>query len=47
MYKALAKLNKLILPSLSKRKLDLANAKKWQLAIIGWRAFVTKKALDS
>ncbi len=47
MYKTLAKLNKLLLPSFSKRKLDLAKAKKWQLAIIGWRAYVTKKALDS
>lgn len=47
MYKILAKLNKLLLPSFSKRKLDLTKAKKWQLAIIGWRAFVTKKALDS
>ena len=46
MYKTLAKLNKLLLPSFSKQQLDLANAKKWQLAIIGWRAFVTKKALD-
>ena len=47
MYKAIAKLNKLILPSFSKKKLDLAKAKKWQLAIIGWRAFITMKALDS
>ena len=47
MYKALAKLNKLILPSFSKKKLDLATAKKWQLAIIGWRVFITKKALDA
>ena len=47
MYKILAKLNKLILPSFSKRQLDLTKAKKWQLAIIGWRAFVTMKALDS
>lgn len=47
MYKIFAKLNKLILPSFSKKQLDLATAKKWQLAIIGWRAFVTKKALDA
>jgi len=47
MYKILAKINKLILPSFSKQQLDLATAKKWQLAIIGYRAFVTKKALDS
>jgi len=46
MYKLLAKLNKLLLPSFSKKQLDLAKAKKWQMAIIGWRYFVTKKALE-
>ena len=46
MYKVLAKLNKILLPSFSKRKLDLAKAKKWQLAIIGYRAYVTMRALD-
>ncbi len=45
MYKFLAKLNKVVFPSFTKQRLDLAKAKKWQLAIIGWRAFVTKKAL--
>jgi len=47
MYKILAKINKALLPSFSKQELDLTKAKKWQLAIIGWRAFVTMKALDS
>ena len=47
MYKLLAKINKLLLPSFSKQELDLAKAKKWQLAIIGWRAYITKKALGS
>ena len=47
MYKIVAKINKLILPSFSKQRLDLAKAKKWQMAIIGYRYFVTKKALDS
>ena len=47
MYKILAKLNKLLLPSFSKRNLDLTTAKKWQLAIIGWRAFVTMRALEN
>lgn len=46
MYKFLAKLNKLLLPSFTKRGLDLAKAKKWQLAIIAWRYYVTTKALD-
>ncbi|NNT73075.1 SsrA-binding protein [Flavobacterium sp. IMCC34852] len=46
MYKLLAKLNKLLLPSFTKQGLDLAKAKKWQMAIIAWRYFVTTKALD-
>lgn len=45
-YKFLAKFNKAVLPSMTKKGLDIANAKKWQLALIGYRAFVTKKALD-
>ncbi|WP_163401348.1 SsrA-binding protein [Flavobacterium fluviatile] len=46
MFKILAKINKLLLPSFSKQGLDIAKAKKWQLAIIGYRAYVTKRALD-
>jgi len=45
-FKAIAKLNKVILPSYSKRQLDLSKATKVQLAIIGWRAYVTKNALN-
>ncbi|WP_298515774.1 SsrA-binding protein [uncultured Kordia sp.] len=45
-FKILAKLNKLLLPSFSKRRLDLSKASKFQLAIIGWRYYVTTKALD-
>ncbi|MFN3755034.1 SsrA-binding protein [Flavobacterium sp.] len=45
MYTFLAKLNKLLLPSFTKRGLDLAKAKKWQMAIIAWRYYVTTKAL--
>ncbi|WP_242158827.1 SsrA-binding protein [Aestuariivivens sediminis] len=45
-FKILAKFNKAILPSYSKKHLDLAKASKLQLAIIGWRYFVTKNALD-
>lgn len=47
MYHTLAKINKALLPSFSKKRLDLTKAKKWQLAIIGYRAWVTKKALDN
>ncbi|KDN55534.1 hypothetical protein [Flavobacterium seoulense] len=46
MFKILARINKLILPSFTKQKLDLAKAKKWQLAIIGYRYYVTSRALD-
>lgn len=47
MYKILAKLNKILLPSFTKQGLDIAKAKKWQMAIIGYRAYVTKRALES
>ena len=46
MYKVLAQLNKLLLPSFSRKQLDLAKAKKWQMAIIGWRYYVTSRALE-
>ncbi|MGX7666215.1 SsrA-binding protein [Flavobacterium pedocola] len=45
MYKVLAKINKLILPSFTKQRLDLAKAKKWQKAIIAYRYYVTTRAL--
>lgn len=47
MYKFLAKLNKVLLPSYSKKRLDLSKATKIQKAIIAWRYFVTSKALDN
>ena len=47
MYKVLAKLNKLLLPSFTRKQLDLAKAKKWQMAIIGWRYYVTTRALEN
>ncbi|WP_298782388.1 SsrA-binding protein [uncultured Polaribacter sp.] len=45
-FKALAKINKLLLPSFTKKKLDITKASKFQLAIIGWKAFVTINSLD-
>ncbi|MDG1804223.1 SsrA-binding protein [Flavicella sp.] len=45
LYKSIAKFNKLVLPSFGKKQLDMSKAKKWQLAIIGYRAFITKKSL--
>ncbi|HEX5742383.1 MAG TPA: SsrA-binding protein [Flavobacteriaceae bacterium] len=44
-FKILARLNKIIMPSFTKSRLDMSKAKKWQLAIIGWRYLVTKKSL--
>jgi hypothetical protein len=35
-----------LLPSYSKKRLNLAKATKFQLAIIGWRYFVTTQAID-
>lgn len=46
MFRILASINRLILPSFTRQRLDLAKAKKWQMAIIGWRYYVTTRALD-
>jgi len=46
-FKALSKLNKSILPSYSKDEdFDLAKASKLQMALIGYKTWVTKNALD-
>jgi hypothetical protein len=45
-FKIIARLNKVILPSFTAQRLDLAKAKKWQLAIIAYRYWVTTNALD-
>ncbi len=45
-FKFLAKINKAILPSYSKKQLDLSKASKLQMVIIGWRYYVTTNALD-
>lgn len=47
LFQGLAKINKLLLPSFSAQKLDLSEAKKWQLAIIGYRYWVTKNASET
>ena len=44
-FEFLAKANKAILPSLTKKKVDLSKASKLQLALLGWRAYITKNAL--
>ncbi|WP_298501573.1 SsrA-binding protein [uncultured Maribacter sp.] len=45
-FKFLAKMNRIILPSYSKKQLDLSKASRLQLAIIGWRYWITTRALD-
>ena len=45
-FKVLAKVNKMLLPSLTKKQVDLSKATKLQMALFGWRLYVTKKALD-
>jgi len=45
-FKILAKINKTILPSFTKQRLDLSKATKLQMALFGWRLYVTKRALD-
>ncbi|RTY95050.1 SsrA-binding protein [Flavobacterium sp. GT3R68] len=46
MFRILAKINKLILPSFTKQRLDVTKAKKWQLVLMAWRYYVTSRALD-
>ncbi len=46
LFKILAKLNKSILPSYTKQRLDLSKATKLQMAVFGWKLYVTKNALD-
>lgn len=45
MYKLLAQLNKILLPSFTKQKLDITKATRFQKAILAWRYFVTTRAL--
>lgn len=45
-FKALAKFNKAVLPSLTKKNVDLAKASKLQMALFGYKLWVTKNALD-
>ncbi|MBT7528553.1 SsrA-binding protein [Flavobacteriaceae bacterium] len=45
-FKILAKLNKLLLPSLSKRRIDLTKITLMEKAILGWKLFITKKVIN-
>jgi len=44
-FKIIAKINKLLCPSFTKKRLDMSKASKLQMVIIGWRYFVTKNSL--
>ncbi|MGJ8684093.1 MAG: SsrA-binding protein [Nonlabens sp.] len=46
LFKILARVNKAVLPSFTKRRLDLSKSSKWQMMIFGYRLWVTKNALD-
>ncbi|HPF12135.1 MAG TPA: SsrA-binding protein [Flavobacteriaceae bacterium] len=45
-FKILARLNKWLLPSFTKKGVDLSKATKFQLLLFGYRLWVTKNALD-
>ncbi|AEH00150.1 hypothetical protein [Lacinutrix sp. 5H-3-7-4] len=45
-FKIISKINKAILPSYTKQRLDLTKASKLQMAIFAWKLYVTKNALD-
>ena len=44
-FKILARLNKVLLPSFTKKGLDLAKASKLQMALFAYKLWVTKNAL--
>tara|TARA_B100001079_G_C16204961_1_gene423145 strand:- start:211 stop:360 length:150 start_codon:yes stop_codon:yes gene_type:complete len=46
LFKVIAIINKIILPSLTKKRVDPIRASKLQLLLLGWRYFVTKNSLD-
>ncbi|MGB5944365.1 MAG: SsrA-binding protein [Leeuwenhoekiella sp.] len=45
-FKTLAKINKKVLPSYTKQGKDLSKASKIELALFGYKLWVTKNALD-
>jgi len=45
-FKFLSKVNKKVLPSLTKKEVDLAKASKFQMALFGYKLWVTKNSLD-
>ncbi|PKA82225.1 hypothetical protein ATE92_0351 [Ulvibacter sp. MAR_2010_11] len=45
-FKVLAKINKAVLPSFTKKGVDLAKASKFQMALFAFKLWVTKNSLD-
>ena len=45
-FKIIAKLNKLVLPSLSKKRIDLTKITLIEKAILGWKLYITKKVIN-
>ena len=46
LLKLVAKLNKLLLPSFSKKKIDLTKITLFQKTILGWKLYITKKVIN-
>ena len=46
LLKLVAKLNKLLLPSLSKKRIDLTKITLFQKTILGWKLYITKKVIN-
>ena len=45
-WQVLSRLNRLLLPRMSKRA-SLIGLKKWEQIIVGWRIYVTYRLLDA
>ncbi len=45
-FRALARFNKVLLPSLTHSVEDLGKASKWQILLLGWKYWVTTHALE-
>ncbi|MBT5788331.1 MAG: SsrA-binding protein [Flavobacteriaceae bacterium] len=44
-FKVIARCNKALLPSLSKKQVDISKASKSQLLLLAWRTYITMRAL--
>ncbi len=45
-FKILAMINKVLLPSLTKNRVDPIKATKFQILLLGWRYYITKNSLN-